>query len=143
MEISFRIISSSFHHPYSFFYLVDSKNLHLIACDVGEGDAILAVYGKTQILTDGGLGTKVLECLGKYIPALDKEIELVVLTHPDEDHYQGLIEVFKRYKVDSFLTSKATSDSQGYGLLESLVGGGGTKVIYPKDGMTLRFGRSI
>lgn len=29
------------------------KKLHLIACDVGQGDAILAVYETTQILIDG------------------------------------------------------------------------------------------
>ncbi|MCK4828575.1 hypothetical protein KA005_73270, partial [bacterium] len=28
--------------------------LHLIACDVGQGDAILAIYGTTQVLVDGG-----------------------------------------------------------------------------------------
>ena len=31
------------------------QNLHVIACNVGLGDAVLVVYGKTQILTDGGL----------------------------------------------------------------------------------------
>ena len=52
------------------------KNLHLIACDVGQGDAILAVYGNTQILTDGGPGNAVLSCLEKYMPFWDREIEV-------------------------------------------------------------------
>ena len=47
--------------------------LHLIACDVGQGDAILVVYGKTQILVDGGPNNKVLDCLSKYVPFWDRQ----------------------------------------------------------------------
>lgn len=43
------------------------KRLHLIVCDVGQRDAILAVYGKVQILIDGGLNDGVLNVfLGTY-----------------------------------------------------------------------------
>jgi competence protein ComEC len=82
------------------------NRLHLIACDVGQGDAILAIYGKIQILTDAGPNNKVLDCLGKYLPFWDREIEVVILTHPDKDHYGGLLEVFKRYKIDNFLSNE-------------------------------------
>ena len=64
---------------------VPDKNLHIIACDVGLGDAILITYGKTQILTDGGPDKKVLSCLGKYMPFWDREIEMVISTHPDTE----------------------------------------------------------
>ena len=125
------------------FYLftpVNTKELHLIACSVGEGDAILAVYGETEILIDGGPSKKVLECLGDYLPFWDREIELVILSHPESDHYTGLIDVFKRYKVDNFLTLNADISSPSYSLLESLVGGSKTKVIFPKGGMVIRLG---
>lgn len=115
-------------------------NLHLIVCDVGQGDAILAVYGDTQILTDGGPGNSILTCLEKYMPFWDREIELVVLTHPQEDHYYGLIEVFKRYKVDAFLTNDFDPSTQGLKALESAVGGRVTKVIGPGVGKRLRVG---
>src|SRR3989344_473896 len=45
----------------------DSR-LRLIACDVGQGDAILAISGKTQILIDGGPNSRVIKCLDRYIP---------------------------------------------------------------------------
>ena len=35
-------------------YYYPKDKLQLIACDVGQGDAILATYGKTQFLIDGG-----------------------------------------------------------------------------------------
>jgi beta-lactamase superfamily II metal-dependent hydrolase len=58
------------------------KKLYLIACDVGQGDAILAVYGTTQILIDGGATNKVIDCLGTHMPFWDRKIEVVLLTSP-------------------------------------------------------------
>ena len=70
-------------------------NLHIIACNVGQGDAILITYGNTQILTDGGPDKSVMDCSGKYMPFWDRNIELVISTHPDTDHSTGLVEVLK------------------------------------------------
>ena len=117
------------------------KKLHLVACDVGQGDAILAVYGDVQILTDGGAGNKVLDCLGRHMPFWDREIELVILTHPDKDHFMGLIEVFRRYRVDNFLYNGLKSGSHEYQVLENEVGGGGTKTIAAREGIVLRMGK--
>ena len=39
------------------------KNLHLIACDVGQGDGVLITYKSTQILIDAGPDSKILDCL--------------------------------------------------------------------------------
>jgi len=105
------------------------KNFHLIACNVGEGDAILATYGNIQILTDGGPNNKVLDCLSRHLPFWDREIELVVSTHPDKDHFEGLIEVVKRYKVDALLVGKGQTSDQSYQVLEKEVGSRGIKVL--------------
>ena len=116
------------------------NNLHIIACDVGQGDAILVIYKNIQILTDGGPDNKVVNCLGKYLPFWDRNIELVISTHPQKDHYFGLIEVVKRYKVDNILYSKLEVSSPGYKVLEKEVGSGGTNVIRPYTGQLLRIG---
>mgnify|MGYP001591357081 CR=1 FL=1 len=120
-------------------YTPDAK-LHLIACDVGQGDAVLAVYKDTQVLIDGGPGDKILECLTRYVPFWDRDLELVVLTHPQLDHYGGLIEVFKRYNVDSFLANGLDSGASSYQALKNAVGGNGARVITPKEGLVLRIG---
>ncbi|MEK7168882.1 MAG: MBL fold metallo-hydrolase, partial [Patescibacteria group bacterium] len=73
-------------------FSIDNK-LHIIACDVGQGDAILLQKNTTQILIDGGPNQKVLDCLGKHMPFWDRTVEVVFLTHPDIDHYGGLIDV--------------------------------------------------
>jgi len=121
-------------------YFYPEKRLHLIACDVGQGDAILVTYGTTQILVDGGEGRDVLDCLSKHIPFWDRTIELVVLTHPQKDHFGGLIDVFRRYKVGHFLANSLDSGSQEYEVLKSVVGGGSTDVINPTSSMMLGLG---
>lgn len=116
------------------------RNLHIIACDVGQGDAILITYGFTQILTDGGPDSKVLDCLGRFLPFWDREIELVISTHPDADHSTGLVDVFKNYKVDKLLINPIDPGTSVYQALRNAVGGGGTEVINPIVGMKLGSG---
>lgn len=81
------------------------NNFHLIFCDVGQGDAILLVHKNNQILIDGGPNDSVLNCLADNLPFWDRNIEMVILTHPDSDHYTGLLEVFKRYRVKKFIAN--------------------------------------
>jgi competence protein ComEC len=116
------------------------KKLHLIACDVGQGDAILAVYGTTQILVDGGATNKVIDCLGRHMPFWDRKIEVVLLTHPQLDHFGGLSEVFKRFQVERFVATSLDSSSQAYQVLISMVGGSDVEVLNPTTGMVIRSG---
>ena len=121
-------------------FSIPDSTLHVIACDVGQGDAILITYKNIQILTDGGANNRVLECLSKHIPFWDREIELVILTHPDRDHYFGLIEVVRRYKVDNFLYNKLESSSKEYKVLENEVGSRGIHSIHPNTGKRISIG---
>jgi len=115
-------------------------NLHVIACDVGLGDAILITYGKTQILTDGGPDKSVLSCLGKYMPFWDRDVELIISTHPDKDHSSGLIEVVKNYRVGGILINPIDPGTSVYEVLKKEVGGRGIPVISPVAGMRLGVG---
>ena len=88
---------------YMFLETVEKKRnedwLYLVACDVGQGDAFLVYRGSTQILVDTGRGEKVLECLGRHMPLGDRKIELVLISHDDEDHDGALGKVEARYEV--------------------------------------------
>lgn len=116
-------------------------NLHIIACDVGQGDALLLKYKNTQILTDGGPNNRVLDCLGRHVPFWDRDLELVILTHPDADHLTGLIDVFENYDVSSFLTNSIDPGTKVYGVLRSLVGGSKIRVLTPVEGTKIRLGK--
>ncbi len=116
------------------------QNLYIITCDVGQGDAILAQLGRTQVLIDGGPGNLVTNCLGNHMPFWDREIEVVILTHPQKDHYEGLIEVFRRYDVQLFLATALDSSSPDYKALKDQVGGSAVRVVNPTIGTTIRLG---
>jgi competence protein ComEC len=81
--------------------LPDNK-LHVVFCDVGQGDAILVSRGTDQLLVDGGPNDKVISCLTDHMPFYDRRIEAVVLTHDDTDHSRGLAYVRERYNVLHF-----------------------------------------
>lgn len=93
--------------------LPDEK-LHLVFCDVGQGDAILIIQGSTQVLIDGGPGNQVLDCLANHLPFWDRTIELVILTHPELDHFGGLIDVVDRYNISQFVLNSIVNDSTAF-----------------------------
>lgn len=82
--------------------LPDSR-LHMVFCQVGQGDSILLVKGSGQLLIDGGPGERVLACLGREVPFWDRQIELMVNTHGQRDHLQGLLAVADRYRVEKLV----------------------------------------
>lgn len=91
-----------------------SEDLYFIACDVGQGDAILLTKGFNQVLIDGGPNNKVLNCLSENMPFWDRDIELVINTHPDKDHLAGLIDVIQRYNVTYFVSNDIEADTAVY-----------------------------
>jgi len=121
-------------------FSIDGK-LHIIACDVGQGDAFLIQKNTTQILIDGGPDKSVLNCLGRHMPFWDRELELVILTHPQEDHYGGLIDVFKTYDIGNFGEYNRESSNLGYGVLRNLVGTRGIGTITLARGTTIGIGK--
>ncbi|MBP9719244.1 MAG: MBL fold metallo-hydrolase [Candidatus Levybacteria bacterium] len=97
------------------FAVFSDQKLHIIFCDVGQGDAILITTpsGK-QIIVDGGPDESVLSCLSDHMPFWDRKIELMILSHPHADHLNGLIEVLDHYTIDHFATEPLANDTTGY-----------------------------
>lgn len=89
-----------------------SDKARMVVCDVGQGDAILILKGRYQVLIDGGPSReKILSCLEEQIPFYDRTIELIVLTNTDFDHMNGLSAVVERYQVIQFVTSDGVHSS--------------------------------
>lgn len=74
------------------------------------------------------------------MPFWDRKIEVVLLTHPQLDHFGGLREVFRRFQVERFVATSLDSSSQAYQALISMVGGSGVEVVNPTTGMVIRSG---
>lgn len=90
--------------------------------DVGQGDSILISQGSTQVLIDGGRDPKrLLELLGSYMPFWDRTLDIVVATHPDEDHIGGLVGLPDRYHVGQFLQTNESSETQVFSRYREVV----------------------
>ncbi len=74
--------------------------LHVYALDVGQGDSMLLrlPHGGT-VLIDAGPGSNVVEPLRRAIGWMARDIDLVVVTHFDRDHCEGLLSVLEDYHV--------------------------------------------
>ena len=96
--------------------------LRFIFCDVGQGDTILIITpdGK-QILVDGGLGSKVVDCLSSHMPFWDRSVEMVINTHPQQDHLEGLVSVLEKYEVGMIATNGVVNSTNLYGQWEKAV----------------------
>lgn len=67
--------------------------------DVGQGDSALIQLDGKSVLVDGGGGDFVVFKVSKYLRHNVHRIDLVILTHPHQDHMEGLLDILERYEV--------------------------------------------
>jgi len=83
--------------------------------DIGQGDSILIKTPMGQnVLIDGGPDNTVIERLGEVLPWWDRTIDLMILTHPHDDHVFGLIDVIKRYNVEKIIYTGVVHSAPAY-----------------------------
>jgi competence protein ComEC len=97
--------------------------LHLVMLDVGQGDAILVVAPSgATMLVDGGPDPDVtLRRLGATLPWWQRTIDVVLLTHPHQDHVGGLPAVVERFRVRIVLDGGRAYPNPAYARLLALV----------------------
>jgi competence protein ComEC len=116
-------------------------DLHVSFLNVGEGDAVLIQQGSRQILIDGGPSPRAItQELSRQMPFWDRTIDLLVLTHPHQDHLAGLLEVMRRYQVGQVLYPPADYASPVYDEWARLISGKGIKNAAARAGLKIKFG---
>ena len=90
--------------------------LTVTVLDVGQGEAILVEGpdGHRLIVDAGPSEEAVAAALGRNLPFHDRRLDLIVITHPQADHFGGLPAVLERYDVGSVLASPVEADSAAY-----------------------------
>lgn len=82
-------------------------SLRITTLDVGQGDAILVEVSGRRMLIDGGPDPARLSTeLDRIIPAWDRRIDLLVASHPHEDHLAGLPKLLDRYRIAAVIGSE-------------------------------------
>lgn len=77
----------------------EERTTSLNVLDIGQGDSILFRHGSMDMLVDGGPDSSVVQALGGVRPFWDRRLEILVLTHPQQDHLRGLLDVVEREHV--------------------------------------------
>lgn len=100
-------------------YAVILENPHGILTvaflDIGQGDAIyIEAPNGNQVLIDGGGNKTVLAKLAEVMPLYDRSIDVVIGTHPDQDHIGGLPFVLEQYEVTVVLDPGVEKESGTY-----------------------------
>ena len=118
-----------------------SGELRVYFLNIGQGDAIfIDAPSGNQMLIDGGPNKSVLSELGKILPFYDRKIDVLVATHPDQDHIAGLSYILDRYKVGDILEPGVSSETAVYRGLEKKVGEKKVGRVLARRGMTVDLG---
>ena len=92
-----------------------SGQLALYFLNVGQGDSQLIVLPEGQkILIDAGPDSRVLENLAAIFGPGDRYIDLLVMTHPELDHFGGFIDIFKHFQVGAFISTGISRQNSSF-----------------------------
>ena len=121
-----------------FFSSKGSSNLNGVAeihyLDVGQGDAIYIKANNKDILIDAGPKSDSEKLMAQLKKLNIDDFEIVIATHPHEDHIGGMTEVFKSYDVKSFYMSDKTHTTKTFTNMMKAVSDEGLKVNILKSG---------
>lgn len=112
--------------------------------DVGQGDATFLEFPTgEQVLIDAGVNGRILQKLGSVMSPLDREIDIVIATHPDADHIGGIADVFEHYEVGSFYETGARKYTRTVDHMVEAVQMEGAEHRYISKGEEIQFGDTI
>lgn len=126
-----------------FFY--SDPTLFVYFLNIGQGDAIfIRAPGGNQMLIDGGPTGDVLEKeLGKVMPFFDRSLDVVLATHPDQDHIGGLSSLFLHTPVSLFVENGSTSTSASFKNLEKTLKEEDIKKITAHQNLKIYLGKEV
>jgi competence protein ComEC len=90
--------------------------LHVTALDIGQGDAILleTPSGATMLIDGGPDPELTLRRLGANLPFFARRLDVLLLTHPHQDHVAGLVEALDRFEVGTVIHAGIAFENAAY-----------------------------
>jgi competence protein ComEC len=116
--------------------------LHLTVLDIGQGDAILIeAPDGTTTLVDGGPDPELtLRRMGANLPFVARRIDLLVLSHPHQDHVAGLVDVLDRHRVGALLHAGIPFENPANDRLLTDAAGAAIPTVLARTGQRLDLG---
>ena len=90
--------------------------------DVGQGDSILITSPDGHhILIDGGPDQSVIDQLDEVLPFWDRNIDVILPSHPQADHINGLVYVLQRMQVGAIMDTPEPAKINAYIAIKKLI----------------------
>lgn len=123
---------------------IKDGNIEIYFFDVGEADSILIREKDNSMLIDAGNnedGANLVEYIQNDI-GLDR-INIVVGTHPHEDHIGGLDDIINSFKIDKVYLPNATTTSKTFTDLLDAIENNDLKISIPKINENIELGNMM
>lgn len=113
--------------------------LHVTILDIGQGDAILveAPSGATALIDGGPDPELTLRRLGANLPFFARRLDLLVLSHPHQDHVAGLVDALDRHRIRAVLHAGIDFENPAYDRLMADAAAAGVPVILARAGQVV------
>ncbi|MEK7505604.1 MAG: MBL fold metallo-hydrolase [Patescibacteria group bacterium] len=120
------------------------KYLTVAFLDIGQGDSIL-IESPTgnRILVDAGPGKAVLSELAEVLPWNDRKLDILLGTHPDQDHVGGFVHILPVYRTRYFLEPGVQKSTKIWDSLKLRVEEYGLKDIIVRRGYLIDLGGGV
>lgn len=131
---------NTFINSYSSSASAVQGNLEVSYLDVGQGDSAYIRVNDYDILIDAGPRSDSDRLLAQLKAKNIDDFEMIIATHPHEDHIGGMADVFNQYDVESFYMPSVTHTTKTFENMIKAVANEGIKVQTIKEGMQFDLG---
>jgi len=124
-----------------------ANELRATFLDVGQGDCTLVEFphGKRMLIDGGGLYGDFDVGENVVAPFLWKrrilQVDYLMVSHPEPDHYKGLLFIAQHFRPREFWHSGLTSNASSYRELLTVIQKKGVRMVRVKDGFTRSIGK--
>ena len=110
--------------------------------DIGQGDSALIVCDGEAMLIDGG-PSSASQMVFSYIRQQVEELDVVIATHPHDDHIGGLSAALNAVPVGVIYSPVSEWNSTCWANMEKYAEAQGTPIVVPMEGDAFSLGSAI
>lgn len=112
--------------------------------NVGQGDAsLLKFFNSGTILIDAGPDQSILNDLGRSLSFFGKELDILILSHANLDHYAGFFDVLEHYQPRVFVYNGLDGQSETFNNLLQILKEKGVIVFKMAAGDKIKSDQSV